>query len=176
MAKNVARPKPPSRVFSDLKGIVASQLKPDAYDTILEAAYLEEPNRELIQDIQLIGGPKQGPGPPKADSSKVITVGKEDSGGFEFYQPNDGEVWLLEEMTAIAVTSGSWTLSLELDVDGVGMTIIPTQSKSDTFLLFSQAFGWPTSATYLDSNTKMNMALGGSFTSVSIFALMTRYR
>jgi len=174
--KQLARPPRPSRAFQDLKSTVASDLSVDQYDKIIEAAYLQEGNLELLEDISRIGQAKQGPGPPRAGSSKVVTVAKEDSGGFAFYQPSQGEVWLLEEMTAIAVTSGSWTMSLELAVGAESMTIIPTQSKTDTFLLFTQAFGWPSSATYLDSNTKMNMALGGSFTSVSIFALMTRYR
>jgi len=174
--KEIRRPPPPSRAFQDLKSTVAANLSVDQYDKIIEAAYLEAGNLELLQDISRIGEAKQGPGPPRAGSSKVVTVAKGDTGGFAFFQPNQGEVWLLEEMTAIADTSFSWTLSLELDVDGVGMTIISTRSTADTFLLFSEAFGWPTSATYLDSNTKMNMTLGGSFTSVSIYALMTRFR
>ena len=174
--KQLSRPPRTSRAFQDLKSTVAADLTVDQYDKIMAEAYLQESNLELLENISRIAESKQGPGPPRAGSSKVITVAKGDTGGFAFFQPSQGEVWLLEEMTSIAVTSGSWTMSLELEVDGVGMTIIPTQSKTDTFLLFSQAYGWPTANFYLDENTKMNIELGGTFTSVSFFALMTRYR
>jgi len=176
MTKSWRRQPGRSRAFQDLKGTVARNLSADQYDQIVEAAYLEETNRELLKDISLIGGSKQSPGGPRAGTSKVEVAGKTDTGGFAFYQPSQGEVWLLEEITVEAVTSGTWTIAVELDVDGVSMTIIPTSSKTDTFLLFSQAYGWPTANFYLDENTKMNITLGGSFSSVSIKALLTRYR
>lgn len=176
MTKSWTRAPRKSRAFQDLKGTVARNLSADQYDQIIEAAYLEETNRELLQDVALIGGSKQSPGGPRAGTSKVESVGKSDTGAFAFFQPVQGEVWLLEEITVEATTTGTWTIAVELDVDGVGMTLIPTSSKTDTFLLFSQAYGWPTANFYLDENTKINITLGGTFSGISIKALMTRYR
>jgi hypothetical protein len=159
-----------------MTGTTASSMTADQYDELASSIYLEPANVEALNDLSVISGSKQSPGGPRAGTSKVEAVGKSDTGGFAFYQPSQGEVWLLEEITVEAVTSGTWTIAVELDVDGVGMTIIPTSSKTDTFLLFSQTYGWPTANFYLDENTKVNITLGGSFSSISIKALMTRYR
>ena len=176
MTKNVARPLPPSRAFKDLKGVVASQLGPDAYDTILEAAYLEEPNRELVQDIQLIGQPKQSPGSPRAGTSKIVVDSTDDTGARVIFTPSQGEVWLLEEMLMTADTTGTWTFSVDLIVPPYSMPIFPTTSKTDTHLRFGSAFGWPNSNTFLDENTTVFVTFTGSFTSINTYLLLTRYR
>jgi len=176
MAKQIRRPPQPSRAYQDLKGTVLANLSAAQYDEIIEAAYIEETNSQLLQDIATIGGPKQSPGGPRAGTTKVVAAGKTDTGAFAFYQPSQGETWLLEEVTVEATTSGTYTIAVELDVDGVSMAIIPTSSKTDSFLLFSQAYGWPSANFYLDENTKINVTLGGTFSGISIKALMTRYR
>jgi len=173
--KQLSRPKK-SRAFQDLKGTVARNLSADQYDQIVEAAYLEETNRELLQDVALIGGSKQSPGGPRAGTSEIVEVGAGDTGTFVFFQASQGEVFLFEEMTIEATTSGTWTLAIQLEVGAESMTIIPTTSKTDTFLLASSAFGFPTANMYLDENVKINITLGGSFSAITVRALMTRYR
>jgi hypothetical protein len=176
MAKEIRRPPPPTRAFQDLKGTVAANLSVDQYDQLVSDAYLEESNMKLLQDIDLIGGSKQSSGGPRAGSSQVVSVGADDTGSFVFYQASEGEVWLLEAMTIEATTSGTWTLAVELNVGTESMTIIPTTSKTDTFLYLNSVFGWPTANTYLDENTKIGITLGGSFSGITVRALMTRYR
>jgi hypothetical protein len=173
--KQLSRPKR-SRAFQDLKGTVAQNLSADQYDQIVEAAYLEETNRELLNDISLIGGSKQSPGGPRAGTSKVIEDAATDTGSRVLFTANTGEVFLFEEMTMAVVTTGTWTLALDMIVGGITMPIIPTTSKTDTFLLMSQAFGWPTANMYLDENVTLFITLGGTFDSVTSRLLMTRYR
>ncbi len=174
--KQIRRAPPPSRAFTDLKGSTAADLTAAQYDQIIADAYLEESNRQDLLDLALVAGPKQSAGGPRAGTSQVVQAGKTDTGAFAFFQAAQGEVWILEEMTLEAATSGSYTLSLSLEVEGASMTIIPTGSKTDSFLLFSQAYGWPTTNFYLDENVKIGIELGGSFSSISINALMTRFR
>jgi len=174
--KEIRRPSPPSRAFQDLKGTVARNLSADQYDKLVEEAYLEESNASLLKDIELIGGSKQSSGGPRAGTSKIVEVGTGDTGTFAFFQASQGEVFLLEEMTIEAATSGTWTLSVQLEVGADSMTIIPTTSKTDTFLLMSSAFGFPTANMYIDEDVIINITLGGSFSGITVRALMTRYR
>jgi len=180
MAKNLKNVKlrtaPPSRAFSDLKGVVAANLTAGEYDALLTDAYLESNNRELVQDIQLIGQAKQGPGSPKAGTSKVVVDSTNDTGARVIFTPSQGEVFLLEEMLMTADTTGTWTFSLDLVVPPFSMPIFPTTSKTDTHLRFGSAFGWPNSNTFLDENTTVFVTFGGSFTSINTYLLLTRYR
>ena len=166
----------PSRAFQDLKGTVAASLSAEQYDELVESAFIEPSNTQLLQDIALVGGSKQGPGGPRAGTSKVIEDAATDTGSRVLFTASAGEVFLFEEMTMAAVTTGTWTLALDMIVGGVTMPIIPTTSKTDTFLRMSQAFGWPTANMYLDENVVLFITLGGTFDSVTSRLLMTRYR
>ena len=176
MAKEIRRPPPPSRAFEDLKGVTAATLTATDYDELISKAFLEKTNTELLQDIALIGASKQSPGGPRAGTSTVEIHATGDTGQFAFFQPSTGEVFLLEEMTLEVDTSGSWTLAMTMEIDGETMNMIPTTSKTDTFIRMSSTFGFPTANMYLDENVKISFTLGGSFTTVTVRAWMTRYR
>lgn len=179
MSQREYRRRRSSRAFNDLKGTVAANLSAAQYDELVGAAFIEESNTQLLKDISLVGGSKQSPGGPRAGTSKVVVDVANDTGSRVIFIPSQGETWLLQEMVMTADTSGTWTFNLDYVVTEetqITIPIIPTTSKTDTHLLMSKAFGWPTANTYLDENTTVFMTFGGSFTSINIYLLLTRYR
>ena len=174
--KPEGRTPPASRAFEDLTDTVASELTAEQYDLLAEKAYLEHSNIGLLKDIELVGRMKQGPSGPRAGTSKVVEDAAADTGSRVLFTASAGEVFLFEEVTMAVVTTGTWTLALDMIVGGITMPIIPTTSKTDTFLRMSQAFGWPTANMYLDENVVLFITLGGTFDSVTSRLLMTRYR
>jgi hypothetical protein len=174
--KQIRRDPPPSRAFTDLKGTVAANLTANQYDQIISDAYLEETNRQDLQDLALVAGPKQSPGGPRAGTTKLVQDSASDTGSRVVFTPSQGEVWLLEEVVTATATSGTWTLAIDLIVSGATMPILPTTNKTDTFLMWSSAFGFPTANFYLDENCTVFITLGGSFSNSTTTLLLTRYR
>jgi hypothetical protein len=174
--KQIRRSPKPSRAFTDLKGSTAADLTADQYDQIVADAYLEEANRQDLLDLALVAGSKQSPGGPRAGTSKLVQDSASDTGSRVLYTPSQGEVWLLEEIVTATTTSGTWSLAIDLIVGGATMPILPTTNKTDTFLMWSSAFGFPTANFYLDENCTIFITLGGSFSNSTTSILLTRYR
>tara|TARA_Y100001963_G_scaffold43742_1_gene61377 strand:- start:445 stop:990 length:546 start_codon:yes stop_codon:yes gene_type:complete len=52
--KNVSRPKPPTKVFQDLKGVKVQDLTVEQYDTLVQDAFLEPENIRYLEDLRKV--------------------------------------------------------------------------------------------------------------------------
>ena len=178
MTKQVRRPAPPSRAFSDLKGKTLKDITTDDYDSLVASAFLEESNVDFLKDIALIAESKQSPSGSKAGSSKIVVKAFSDTGDSTVYQPSEGEVWVLQEISlSIVNTSGSPAIvSIGLEAGGNSMQASSTISSSSSQNYNSDALSFPNTTFSIDENTKITISKTGSFTEIGIFLHLVRVR
>lgn len=178
MTKQLRRPAPPSRALTDLKGKTLKDITSDDYDTLVSSAFLEESNQDLLKDISLIAASKQSPSGSKAGTSKIVVEAYSDTGDATVYQPSEGEVWILQEISlSIVNTSGSpANVSIGLEAGGTSMQASSTITTSSSQNYNSAALSFPNTTFSLDENTKITISKSGSFTEIGIFLHVVRVR
>ena len=178
MTKQLRRPAPPSRALSDLKGKTLKDITSDDYDSLVSTAFLEESNLDLLKDIALVSNSKQSPSGSMAGTSKIVVKAFSDTGDVTVYQPDEGQVWILQEISlSIVNTSGSPAIvSIGLEAGGNSMQASSTISTSSSQNYNSQALTFPNTTFSIDENTKITISKTGSFTEIGIFLHLVRVR
>jgi hypothetical protein len=173
LAKTLRRPPPPSRAFTDLKGKTLKELTPDDYDSLISETYLEKENHDLINDISLIAGSKQSPSGPMAGGSKIVSQAYTDTGDVNVYQPDAGQVWILQDVSIVVVSSGSSTV--QLGMNGT-MAVSKSLTLSGGGSIIQDDLKFPKSTFYMDENTYLTLSKTGSFSEIAIHLLLLRVR
>ena len=177
LAKQIRRPERPTRAFDVLKTVKVNDLTPGDLDGLIDKVFLQDGNSRLLDDIRRIGMEKQSPGGPKCGGSQISRYSFTDTGSADIFQPDTGTVWMLQQFMIEFSSSSTYTYSITLEVDGISMPIVGTTSKSGNGLLnVGDIHDFPDSNFFLDSNCKIQVETGGSFSSITTSLMMTRWR
>ena len=120
MAKNVARPKPPSRVFKDLSGSTLGALTVDEYDNLIANTYVESENLEMLADLATVIRFQEKP--KGLQLVKVVQTGAVNSSTHvEILEVPAGKTYDIQAVTVLSVSAAACIMDYSLDDIDVGL-------------------------------------------------------
>jgi len=174
--KQISRTPPVTRAFRDLKGKTLSEISVEEFDSLVDAAFMQPSNKELMEDLSIIGSIKQSSSGPRAGSSKIESKEYDDTGDRMLFAPSNGEVWILQASSIAVATSSSSTFSIYLVNGSSNMQASSEVTTSSDKVYTSADLNFPTTTFYLDENTSVWISKTGSFSTVGVHLMLTRVR
>ena len=174
--KQISRFPPVTRAFRDLKGKKMNEISVEEYDSLVDAAFMQPSNKELMEDLSIIGSVKQSSSGPRAGGSKIVSVEYSDTGTVTVFTPSQGEVWILQEISLAVATSSSSTFAIILSAGGNSMQASADVTTSGNRNFNSGDLGFPNTTFYVDENTSIQIGKTGSFSTVGVHLMLTRVR
>ena len=174
--KQISRIPAVTRAFRDLKGKTMNEISVEEYDSLVDAAFMQPSNKELMEDLKIIGSIKQSSSGPRAGGSKIVSKEYDDAGDAMLFAPGLGEVWILQEISLVVATSSTSTFSISLAAGGNSMQASQTVSTTSNVKFNSVDLGFPNTTFYVDENTSIWLNKTGSFSTVGAHLMLTRVR
>lgn len=113
MAKQISRPKPPSRVYRDLSGTKIQDLTVEAYTNLVSESYIEQSNVEFLSDLARVISFQEKP--KGLQLVKAVQSGVVNSSSWvTLLEIPAGKTYDIQVVCAIS-TTGDSTISYALD-------------------------------------------------------------